>query len=98
LVGCIAIGTFAFSIVSTLVPYFNPFAMTGMLCLLASMILFYMMQIDFSIAAIIGYQILAGMGLGMSWLAEIIFPRAALTKHQLAKALGYSRMLQQLGS
>ena len=46
----------------------------------------------------VAYEILAGFGIGMSWLAEIIYPRASLDKFQLAMSLGYTRLMQQVGA
>lgn len=98
LAATITVGAFIFSIVSTLVPYFNPFALVGCALLLVSTCLFVTQVFNFSIPQLIGYEIIAGFGVGMSWLSEIIFPRAELDKFQLAKSLGYSRMLQQIGA
>lgn len=94
----IAVGTFIFATVSTLVPFFNPFALMGCSILLVASCLFVALGVDFTIPQLIGYELLAGFGVGMSWLSEIIFPRAQLDKFQLAKSLGYSRMLQQIGA
>jgi hypothetical protein len=84
--------------VSTKVPYFNTLAIGGTIILLVSNILFMTLKSNFSVADVVGYEIVAGFGLGMAWLAEIIYPRAVLDKHQLATSLGYSRMLQQIGA
>lgn len=98
LAGTLAISTFAFSIISTKIPYFNPLAICGTVIFLVSNVLFIAMKSNFSVAEVVGYEIVAGFGMGMAWLAEIIYPRAVLDKHQLATALGYSRMLQQIGA
>lgn len=98
LAGTLAISTFAFSIISTKITYFNPLAICGTVIFLVSNVLFIAMKSNFSVAEVVGYEIVAGFGMGMAWLAEIIYPRAVLDKHQLATALGYSRMLQQIGA
>ncbi|EHK21648.1 uncharacterized protein TRIVIDRAFT_222834 [Trichoderma virens Gv29-8] len=98
LAGTLAISTFAFSILSTKVPYFNPLAIGGNVIFLVSNVLFITLESNFSVAQVVGYEIVAGFGMGMAWLAEIIYPRAVFDKHQLATSLGYSRMLQQIGS
>jgi hypothetical protein len=98
LAGTLAVSTFVFSILSTKVSFFNPLAIAGAVIFLVSNVLFITLRPDFSIPQIVGYEILGGFGLGMAWLAEIIFPRAVLDKHQLAMSLGYSRMLQQIGA
>ncbi|QYS95319.1 MFS domain-containing protein [Trichoderma simmonsii] len=98
LAGTLAISTFAFSIISTKIAYFNPLAICGTIIFLVSNVLFIAMKSNFSVAEVVGYEIVAGFGMGMAWLAEIIYPRAVLDKHQLATALGYSRMLQQIGA
>ncbi|KAK3327370.1 major facilitator superfamily domain-containing protein [Cercophora scortea] len=102
LAGTLALGTFIFSIVSTLVSYFNPLAVLGSTFFLVANIMFIATITNSTststIPQIVGYEVIAGTGLGMAWLAEIIFPRAALDKHQLATSLGYTRMLQQVGA
>ena len=98
LAGTLALGTFVFSIVSTLVPYFNPFGLVGTAMLLVAATLFVNLTRFFSIPQIVGYETIAGFGVGMSWLSEIIYPRAALDKQQLATSLGYTRMIQQVGA
>ncbi|KAK3377982.1 major facilitator superfamily domain-containing protein [Podospora didyma] len=101
LAGTLAIGTFIFSIVSTLVSYFNPLAVAGATLFLIANVLFIAMSTGSTststIPQIIGFEVIAGSGLGMAWLSEIIFPRAELGKHQLATSLGYTRMMQQIG-
>lgn len=98
LAGTLAISTFVFSIISTKIPFFNPLAIGGSIIFLVANVLFVTLKSDFTVAQVVGYEIVAGFGMGMAWLAEIIFPRAVLNKHQLATALGYSRMLQQIGA
>jgi hypothetical protein len=66
--------------------------------LVGACVLFVTLRFDFTIPRLIGYELIAGFGVGMAWLSEIIFPRAALDKYQLATSLGYSRMLQQTGA
>lgn len=101
LAGTLAIGTFIFSIVSTLVRYFNPLALIGTAMFLVANALFFALSTGSTststIPPIVGFEVLAGAGLGMAWLAEIIYPRAELGKHQLATSLGYTRMMQQIG-
>ncbi|EGR44509.1 uncharacterized protein TRIREDRAFT_112115 [Trichoderma reesei QM6a] len=102
LAGTLAVSTFVFSILSTKVSFFNPLAIAGAVIFLVSNVLFITLRPDFSIPQIVGYEILGGFGLGMAWLAEIIFPRAVLDKHQLAMSLGYSlafnmRLAKNLG-
>jgi hypothetical protein len=84
--------------VSTIVPFFNPFSLLGTTMLVGACVLFVTLRFDFTIPRLIGYELIAGFGVGMAWLSEIIFPRAALDKYQLATSLGYSRMLQQTGA
>ncbi|KAK0635774.1 major facilitator superfamily domain-containing protein [Bombardia bombarda] len=99
--GTLALSTFVFSVLSTMLPYFNPLAILGSTLFLVSNVLFITLSTDGShqtIPQIVGYEVIAGLGLGMAWLAEIIYPRSALTKHQLAASLGYTRMLQQVGA
>ncbi|KAL6872290.1 major facilitator superfamily domain-containing protein [Trichoderma longibrachiatum] len=98
LAGTLAVSTFIFSVLSTKVSCFNPLAIAGAAIFLASNILFITLNSDFSLPQIVSYEMIGGLGLGMAWLAEIIFPRAVLDKHQLAMSLGYSRMLQQIGA
>lgn len=98
LAGTLAVSTFVFSILAAKVSHFNLLAIAGAVIFLISNVLFITLNSDFSIPQIVGYEILSGFGLGMAWLAEIIFPRAVLDKHQLAMSLGYSRMLQQIGA
>jgi hypothetical protein len=94
----ITVGTLIFSTVSTIVPFFNPFSLLGTTMLVGACVLFVTLKFDFTIPRLIGYELIAGAGVGMAWLSEIIFPRAALDKYQLATSLGYSRMLQQTGA
>ncbi|KAL7815095.1 MFS general substrate transporter [Trichoderma gracile] len=98
LAGTLAVSTFVFSILSTKISHFNPLPIAGAVIFLVANALFMILDSKFSIPQIVGYEILGGFGLGMAWLAEIIFPRAVLDKHQLAMSLGYSRMLQQIGA
>jgi hypothetical protein len=96
--GALTLGTVVSSIISTMTPYFTPFAILGCCGLVIGTSLFLTLGTDFSMGAFIGYEVVCGFSLGLAWLSEIIYPRAVLDKHQLGESLSYSRMLQQLGA
>lgn len=98
LVLSITVGSGAASLLSTVVPFWNPPAIAGASCLMAAAAVILRMGLGFTIPQVEGYQVLAGLGTGVSWISELLYPRAVLDKHQLAHSLGYTRMLQQLGA
>lgn len=94
----ILVGALASLIAARSVVCFNPLVLLGSLCFLAATALFLALGWGFTVPQVVGYEVLAGFGLGAGWAAELVYPRIALRGQELCTLLAYTRMIRQTTS